>query len=152
MATHKSSNFAWHYSPLHEEDYLNSMLSQSAKREFDEVSVGVEPSCSLRWTDLYVVFMNSRTLVMEANGLLPTPDGELQVMAEVMRDNHKHLRKVLFLVAIERLFRLGSQNAREVLWTYAEELVLVDMISGHLAETEEEVAQVQAHFEAVFCQ
>ena len=112
MATRKSSNFVWKHSTLHSEDYLNGLLSKSAKRELDEVSAGDSPSCSVRWTDLYVVFMNSRTLVMEANRLLPTPDGDLRVLAEIMRDNHNHLRKVLFLVAIEKLFRLGSQNAR----------------------------------------
>jgi hypothetical protein len=67
-------------------------------------------------------------------------------------DNHALLRRLLFLVAIENLFDCGRQNAMQVLWTYGEQLECVDQISERLAETEEEITQVQAHFEAVFCQ
>ena len=49
-------------------------------------------------------------------------------------------------------FNLGSQNATEVLWIYGEQLECLEQISERLAETKEEIAKVQAHFNAVFCQ
>jgi hypothetical protein len=149
MATRKSSNYFWKYSHLHKEDYLNSFLSQSAKEEFDKVDACTDrQSCSVGWTDLYVIFRNSRTLVMEANGLEPTDDGDLKAMAEVMRDNHNWLRKLLFLVAIENLFRLGSRNTWAFVYVYCEELELVRMIDQRLADTDETVqvhSLIQAH-------
>jgi hypothetical protein len=133
-------------------EYLIRNLSQSAQEALDAVCAGSHTYHAVSWMDIYAIFRDSRQLVRDADLLEPSADGNLRAMVKVMRDNHAHLRRLLFLVAIENLFNLGSQNAREVLWTYGKELEIVNMISEHLAETGQEIAQVQAHFEAVFCQ
>jgi hypothetical protein len=90
-------------------------------------------------------------MVREISRLGPSADRELQAMIDIMRHDHARLRRLLFLVAVETLFNLGRQNTREVLWIYGGQLELMDMISEHLAETGQEIAQVQAHFEeAIF--
>jgi hypothetical protein len=150
MATRKSTNSA----SISTEESLNVNLSQSAQKELDEVSVGDEPGCSwVSWTDFYAIFRNSRQLVRESKQLAAhfADDGDLQAMAEVMQENHAELRGALFLVPIENLLKLRHINAYAVLWTYGEELELVDMISKRLAETEEEIAQVKAHFGNAVC-
>ena len=152
MATRKSSNFVWKHSGLHNENELNSDLSKSAQEAYDAVNAASHHSYRVSWRDLYVVFRNSRRLVIEANGLLPTTDEELIAMVNVMRDNHDWIRRLLFLVAIENLFNAGSKYAMEVLWAYGEEFEIVRMINEHLAETDEVAeiaAQVQARLEAV---
>jgi hypothetical protein len=65
-----------------------------------------------------------------------------------VRTSHALLCRLLFLVAIERRFNIGWPITREVLWTYAEEFTLVEMIKERLSEIDKESAQVQARFEA----
>jgi hypothetical protein len=49
------------------EESLNRNLSQYAQEELNEVSAGDKPDeHRLSWTDLYVIFRNSRRLVKEA--------------------------------------------------------------------------------------
>jgi hypothetical protein len=137
---------------LHNENDLNSDLSKSAQEAYDAVNASPHCSYGVSWRDLYVVFRNSRRLVIEANGLLPTTDEELIAMVNVMRDNHDWIRRLLLLVAIENLFKAASKYAMEVLWAYGEEFELVRMINEYLAETDEvaEIAeQVKARLEAV---
>ena len=133
-------------------EYLNRNLSQSAQEAFAAVNASSNPRCGVSWVDLYAIFRNSLQLVRDANGLGSSADRELQALIDIMREDHARLRRLLFLVAIENLFDCGRQNAMEVLWTYGEQLECVEQISERLAETEEEIAQVKAHFEAVFCQ
>jgi hypothetical protein len=150
MATRKSSNYFWKHSHLHDEDYLNSDLSKSAQKAFDAVIACSNPCYDVSWTDLYAIFRNSRQLAREANELDPSVDRELQAAIGIMQEDHGCLRRVLFLVAIEKLFDCGHQNAMKVLSIYVEQLACADQISERLAETEEEIALVQARLEAVF--
>ena len=152
MATRNASSKNSSLFPTIPTEYLNKNLSQSAQEAFEAVERSSHPDHRISWTDLYAIFRNSRQLVRDANGLDASADGDLRTMIEVLGEDHAYLRRLLFLVAIENLFHCGHQNAMEVLWTYGEELECVDMISGRLAETEEETIQVQAHFEAaVLC-
>ena len=57
--------------------------------------------------DLYAIFQNSRRLVRDANGLDASADGDLRAIIEVLGEDHAHLRRLLFLVAIENLFHCG---------------------------------------------
>jgi hypothetical protein len=136
----------WDLDPI---KYQNRNLSQRAQEAFDAVNASSHPCQDVSWTDLYAIFGNSRQFLRDANGLDASADGDLRAMIEVLGEDHAHLRRLLFLVAIENLFHCGHQNAMKVLWIYGEELECVDMISRQLAETEEEMTQVQAHFEAV---
>ena len=129
--------------------YLNGNLSQDAQKAFDAVNAGSHPCYDVSWTDLYAIFRNSRQLAREANELDPSADREIQAAIRIIPEDHAYLRRVLFLVAIEKLFNCGHQNAMEVLSIYGGQLACVDLISERLAETEEEIEQVQAHFEAV---
>lgn len=147
MATRKTSkNFV-----LIPTEYLNRNLSQSAQQALNAVCAGSRPASNVSWTDLYAIFRNSRQLVRETNRLNPSADRDLQIMIDIMREDHGRLRGLLFLVAVETLFDLGVHNTRELLWTYGECLELVDRIPERLAETEEEIAQVKAHFGNVVC-
>ena len=129
----------------------NRNLSQSAQETLDAVTATSNPRYHVAWTDLYAIFRNSRQMVRETSRLETSADENLRAMVKVLRENHAHLRRLLFLVAIETLFNIGRQNTRELLWIYGDQLEVMDMISEHLAETEEEIAQVQAHFEeAIF--
>jgi hypothetical protein len=125
-------------------EYLNRNISQSAQEAFDAVSASSSPCHNVSWLDLYAIFRNSRQLMEDADGLGPSGDRKVQVLIDIMREDHIHLRRLLFLVAIEKLFNLGSQNAMAVLWTYGEQLECVEQISERLTETEEEITQLQA--------
>jgi hypothetical protein len=148
MAVRKTTNSALF--PTIPTEYLNGNLSQDAHKALDAVTACSNPCYNVSWTDLYAIFRNSRQLAREASQLGPSADRELQAIIDIMRDDHARLRRLLFLVAIENLFDLGHQNAMEVLSVYGGQLALADRISERLAETEEESAQVQAHFEVVF--
>ena len=137
---------AWNH--MLNEDYLTNNLTTPAKEALDAVNAGSHPCYNVSWTDLFAIFGNSRQLVREANRLGSSADRNLQIMIDMMRESHARLRRVLFLVAIEKLFDCGSQNANEVLWIYGEQLELANMISEHLTETDKETAQVKAHFDA----
>jgi hypothetical protein len=153
MATDKTTNSA----SISTEESLNMNLSKSVQKELDEVSVGDGPGCRwVSWVDLYAIFQNSRQVVRESKQLAAhfADDGDLKAMAEVMQENHVELRGALFLILIEKLLKLRRINLRRinayaVLWTYGEELELVDMIARHLARGEEETAQFRARLEAV---
>lgn len=150
MATCKTTNSAL----ISTEESLNMNLSKSAQEELDEVSGCDEPGSSwISWTDLYAIFRNSRQLVRDSKQLAAhfADDGDLKAMSEVMQENHAELRGALFLVPIEKLLKLRRVNAYAVLWTYGEELEILGMMSRQLAETEEQVAQVKAHFGNVVC-
>src|SRR5712691_9733626 len=100
--------------------YLNRNLSQWAHEAFDAVNASSHPNYNVSWTDLYAIFRNSRQLVRDANGLdasmdgeIQDDDGEIQAAIRIIREDHAYLRRVLFLVAIEKLFNCGHQNAME---------------------------------------
>lgn len=133
-------------------DYLNRNLSQSAQEALETVREKFYPCDSVSWPDLYAIFRHSRQLMKDADGSGPSGDRDIQSLTHIMREDHTYLRRLLFLVAIEKLFNLGSQNAMAVLWIYGEQILCGDQISERIAETDKENAQVQAHFNAVFCQ
>lgn len=143
MATHKTTNFALTLTPP-------SKLSESAEAALDACG-SIHPCYDVSWIDLFAIFRNSRRLVRETNRLDASADLELPIMVDIMREDHSRLRRLLLLVAIENLFNVGPQNAMEVLWIYGEELELADQISERLADIEQEIAQVKAHFGNVVC-
>jgi hypothetical protein len=115
-------------------------LSESAQDALDAVCTNPNPSSgpevSVSWRDLHTIFRISRQLVMVTNRarLGHTADQELPHLLDMLQEDHAKLRWLLFLVAIESFVgRLGlgslTHYTREVLWTYGEELVLLDQIS-----------------------
>lgn len=114
-------------------------LSEPAQKALKEVCSGTNPSgpkLEVSWRDFYAIWRNSRQLVMVTNRarLGHSNDEELVSLLELLQEDHARLRWLLFIVAIEAIVdRLGfcsvTHYTREVLWTYGDELDLLDQIS-----------------------
>lgn len=114
-------------------------LSDPAKKALKEVCSGPNPSgpkLEVSKRDLFSIFRNSRQLVMMTNRarLGHLSDEELASLLELLQEDHARLRWLLFIAVIEAIVdRLGfcsvTHYTREVLWTYGDELDLLEQIS-----------------------
>jgi hypothetical protein len=119
-----------------------SALSEEGQTALDAVCGGSNPSnhedpeIALSWRDRWAIFYNSRRQVMATNRarLWHPTDVELPILLDMLQKRHAKLRWLLFLAAIESIIgKLGlgsiTHYTRELLWTYGEELELLDQIT-----------------------
>lgn len=120
-----------------------STLSEQGQAALDLVCSGSNPSSNpsgdeirVSWKDRWAIFHNSRRWVMATNRarLWHPADVELPILLDFMQEYHAKMRWLLFLVAIESIvgkLGLGSitHYTRELLWTYGDELELLDQIT-----------------------
>lgn len=125
------------------DDKLMSTLSEEGQAALDLVCSGSNPSSNpsgneihVSWKDRWAIFHNSRRWVMAANRARQwhPADEELPILLDFMQAYHAKMRWLLFLVAIESIvgkLGLGSitHYTRELLWTYGDELELLDQIT-----------------------
>ena len=132
------------------ENFLRDLrtLTLNGSTALDHVCKGANPysdpePITLTKADLLTIFWNSRLHVKVGNRarLCEPGDSELIALFHALQADHKKLRWLLLLCAIESIVgRLGlghiTMYARVLLWTYGGELELLNHISEKCGPTE----------------
>jgi hypothetical protein len=122
-------------------------LSESGRAALRDIRSGKDPSSMpdvhLSNSDISNIFRNSRQFVRFANhARLRNPeDTELGTMFEIMHEDHAKLRWQILLSIREKIIgRLGlgriTHYTCDLLWTYGEEVKLIERISEKLQPME----------------
>ena len=123
------------------ETFVSSMriLTPDGRAALDEVCAGPDPTrrgdLHLSKDDLSTLFWNSRLNVRIANRarLCDPKDRELEAMFKVLQADHAKLRWQIVITVIEQIVgKLGlgqTTYPRLLLWTYGDELELLNQIS-----------------------
>jgi hypothetical protein len=120
-------------------------LSESGRVTLHGIRSGKDPASRqdvhLSKDDLLNIFWNSRQFVCFANHarIVQSEDSEMATMFEIMREDHAKLRWQILLSVIEKVIGrlgLGRHYTCDLLWTYGEELKLIERISEKLEPME----------------
>ena len=119
-------------------------LSESGLAALKDIRSGKDPASGpdvrLSKGDISSIFWNSRQFLCFANHarLCNPEDTELGTMFEIMHENHAKVRWQIVHTVIEKIIgKLGlgriTHYTCDLLWTYGEELKLIERISQKLA-------------------